>query len=96
MNSDQFSADELRQLQYDVIRIELPPDSGTTPVSEESLDLEHHPDAANTTTFYDNDNSDSDNQADPIKLQKDNMIMDVIQTAYHHYKDLRIDERIYI
>eukprot|EP00957_Ditylum_brightwellii_P034565 2620512-Ditylum_brightwellii.AAC.1 len=62
MNSDQFSADELHQLQVDAIRIELPSNSVTTLVSEESLDLEHHPDAANTTTFYDNDDSDSDNQ----------------------------------
>eukprot|EP00957_Ditylum_brightwellii_P164220 12502680-Ditylum_brightwellii.AAC.1 len=35
MNSDQFSTDELQQLQDDAIRIELPSDSGTTPVSEE-------------------------------------------------------------
>eukprot|EP00957_Ditylum_brightwellii_P176866 13472488-Ditylum_brightwellii.AAC.1 len=94
MNSDQFSVDELRWLQDDAIRIELPSDSGTTPVSEESLDFECHPDAANTTTFYDDTNSDSDNQTDPNKLQENNMITDAILTAYHHYKDVRIDEMI--
>ena len=94
MNSDQFSADELRHLQDDAIRMELPSDSGVTPVSEESSDLERHPDAADTTTFYDDDDTDSDDQTEPTELQEDNTITDAILTAYHHYKDLRIDERI--
>eukprot|EP00957_Ditylum_brightwellii_P176848 13470790-Ditylum_brightwellii.AAC.1 len=68
MNSDQFSADELRKLQDDAIRLELPSDSGVTPVSEEISDLERHPDAANTTTFYDDDNTDSDDQTEPTEL----------------------------
>eukprot|EP00957_Ditylum_brightwellii_P172990 13170333-Ditylum_brightwellii.AAC.1 len=71
MNSDQFSADELQQLQDDTIRLELPSDNGTLPVSEESLDLACHPYAADTSTFYDDDDSDSDNQTDHNKIQED-------------------------
>eukprot|EP00957_Ditylum_brightwellii_P187142 14253432-Ditylum_brightwellii.AAC.1 len=74
--------------------MELPSDSGETPVSEESLDLERHPDAADTITFYDDDNTDSDDQTEPTELQEDNTITDAILTSYHHYKDLGIDERI--
>eukprot|EP00957_Ditylum_brightwellii_P116484 8885253-Ditylum_brightwellii.AAC.1 len=79
MNSDQFSADELR---------------GTTPVSEESSDLALHPDAANTSTFYDDYDSDSDDQTDSNNIQEDNTIKDAILTAYQHYKDLDIIKRI--
>eukprot|EP00957_Ditylum_brightwellii_P211288 15366003-Ditylum_brightwellii.AAC.1 len=93
INSEQFSVDEPQQLQDDTIRIELPSDSGTTPVSEESLVLARHSDAANTTTFYDEYDSDSDNQTDPNKIQEDNMTMEAILTAYHHYKDLDITKR---
>eukprot|EP00957_Ditylum_brightwellii_P120160 9168636-Ditylum_brightwellii.AAC.1 len=64
------------------------------PVPEESLDLVHHPDAADTINFHDNNNSDSDDQTDSNKLQEDNAITDAILTSYHHYKDLVIHDRI--
>eukprot|EP00957_Ditylum_brightwellii_P033273 2520969-Ditylum_brightwellii.AAC.1 len=49
---------------------------------------------ADTTTFYDDDDTDIDDQTEPTELQEDNTITDAILTAYQHYKDLGLDERI--